>query len=345
MVSRINKPLMHEKLSNKVHKNKSIMTKRLLFLACCFILFSTLSFGQTVEKVVVFKEDPNGLYNFEPTDTGNLFYIKIVPTTKPVGCLVILPSMGELVESVMQQISLHELAVQQDLLVIFPSINWGSAKFTGAHQFLDIVFKQVVEEYEIPKDKFILGGLSAGGMISLTYAEKAHRDKDSTFIIPKAVFALDPPLDFAHLYHQAERDVERNFSEAAVNEGKWLMEMYKTEFGGTPEEVPAEYIKYSIYSHGEEDGGNAKYLIDTPVRIYTEPAIEWQMKNRQRDLYDLNAIDISAMIALLQRKGNENAEIIVTHDKGIRPDGTKHPHSWSIMNSQDCLNWALGHLK
>ncbi|MHA6280835.1 alpha/beta hydrolase family protein [Salinimicrobium sp. CAU 1759] len=297
-----------------------------------------------MKKVVVSKEDPHGLYNFEPTNTESLFYIKIVPNAKPVGCLVILPSTGELVESVMNQITLHELAVQQDLLVIFPSVNWSSAKFTDAHEFLDTVFKMVVEEYEIPKDKFVLGGLSLGGMISLTYAEKANREKGSTFIDPKAVFALDPPLDFAHLYHQAERDVERNFSEAAVSEGKWLMEMYETEFGGTPEEVPAEYIKYSIYSHSEEDGGNAKYLIGTPVKIYTEPAIEWQIKNRQRDLYDLNATDISAMINLLQRKGNNHAEIIVTHGKGIRPDGTKHPHSWSIMDSRECLSWAMEHL-
>ncbi len=321
------------------------MTKRISFVTCCFIFFSTLTFGQTMERVVVSKEDPYGLYNFEPTDTESLFFIRIVPKAKPVGCLVILPSTGELVESVMKQITLHEFAVQQDLLVIFPSVNWSSAKFTNAHEFLDSVFKEVVEEYEIPKNKFILGGLSLGGMISLTYAEKANREKGSTFIDPKAVFALDPPLDYAHLYRQAERDVKRNFSEAAVTEGKWLMEMYEKEFGGTPEEVPAEYIKYSIYSHSEEDGGNAKYLIDTPVRIYTEPAIEWQMKNRQRDLYDLNSTDISAMINLLQGKGNKNAEIIVTHDKGIGPEETKHPHSWSIMNEPGCLNWALKHLE
>ena len=328
-----------------LNKNKYIMTKRLLFPLCFLILLSTLTFGQTVEKVVVSKEDPNNLYKFEPTDTESLFYLRLVPKAKPIGCLVILPSSGELVESVMKQINLHELAVQENLLVIFPSINSGSSKFTDAHEFLDTIFKQVVERYKIPKNKFILGGLSGGGMVSLTYAEKANRDKDGTFIIPNAVFALDPPLDFVHLYNQAARDVERNFSEAAVNEGNWLMEMLKTELGGTPEEVPAEYIRFSIYSHSKEDGGNAKYLLTTPVRIYTEPGIEWQIKNRQRDLYDLNSTDISAMINLLQRKGNDKAEIIVTHDKGVRLDGTKHPHSWSIMDSQDSLRWALEQLK
>lgn len=72
---------------------------------------------------------------------------------------------------------------------------------------------------------------------------------------------------------------------------------------------------------------------------------EYIMTNRHRDLYDLNCTDISAMINLLQTQGNKNAEIIVTHDKGIRPDGTKHPYSWSIMDSQDCLTWILEQLK
>lgn len=320
------------------------MKNNFKFLLCCFLFLSLKSFGQDLEKVIVSKKDPNNLYNFEPTETEDLFYLKLVPKVKPVGCLVILPSNGELVESVIKQIELHELAVQENLLVIFPSINWISPKFTGAHELLDTIFKQVMEQYEIPEDKFILGGLSAGGMISLTYAEKANRDEEATLITPKAVFALDPPLDFAHLYQQAERDVERNYSEAAANEANWLMDIYNTEFGGTPEKVPEAYIKYSIYSHNQKDGGNAKYLLNTPVRIYTEPAIEWQLKNKQRDLYDLNATDISAMISLLQRKGNEKAEIIVTHNKGVRLDGTKHPHSWSIMDSQDSLEWILKQL-
>lgn len=310
-----------------------------------FLLLSCLTFGQTAEKVVVFNQDPHNLYNFEPTDTTTLFYIKFVPKTKPIGCLVILPSSGELVENVIRQITLHELAVQKGFLVVFPSINWGTINFTEEQEYLDTIFRQVVEQYKIPKDKFVLGGFSGGGMVSLAYAEKSNKDKESTFINPKAIFALDPPLDLAHLYNHAKRDVERNFSEPAVNEGHWLMDKYRTAFGGTPEEVPAEYIKYSIYSYSENDGGNAKYLLNTPLRIYTEPGIEWQIKNRHRDLYDLNCTDISAMINLLQIQGNKNAEIVVTHDKGVRLDGTKHPHSWSIMDAQDCLTWILKQLK
>lgn len=320
------------------------MTNNLLILSISLLLLCSCTSRQKIEKVVVFKQDPNNLYYYEESDTSTLFYLKLVPKTKPIGCLVIMPSTGEFVEDVMKQITLHKLAVEKGFLVIFPSLNYGTNKFIGEHNFLDTVFKQVVEKYEVPKDKFILGGLSGGGMISLTYAQKANRDTGSTYIIPRAIFALDPPLDCVSLYYHGKRDVERNYSEPAVNEGIWIMDMYKKEFGGTPEEKPAEYIKYSIYSRSEKDGGNAKYLLKTPLRIYTEPGIEWEIINKHRDIYDLNCTDISAMINMLRMQGNDKAEIVVTHDKGVRLDGTKHPHSWSIMDSKDCLTWILKQL-
>lgn len=324
--------------------NEYPMFKR--FIACFVLSALTMAgLAQTTQKVIVAKEDPYNLYHFESSDTSSLFYLKLVPKGRPSGCLVILPASGELVEDVMKQITLHRLAVNKGLLVIFPSINWGSFKFIEENKFLDTVFRQVVKEYHIPKDRFILGGLSGGGMLSLSYAENANRDSSSTFLVPRAVFALDPPLDYTSLYEKAERDVQRNFSPPAVAEGRWLIDNYRKEYGGSPREVPAEYLKYSLYTHSEADGGNAKYLLKTPLRIYTEPAIEWQIKNKHRDLYDMNCTDISAMINLLRNNGNEKAEIIVTNHKGRRPDGSYHPHSWSIMDGSNCLKWILEQLK
>jgi hypothetical protein len=320
-------------------KNIPLTITTALLFTCCS------GFGQKTEKVMVSKQDPYTLYRYDQKDSTGLFYWKLVPAAKPIGVLVILPSGGEMVDEVMKQITLHKLAVEKGFLVIFPSINWGTVKLDEEHRFLDIIFKQIVEQYPDLKDKFILGGLSGGGMTSLTYTVKANRDRNSVFIKPRAVFALDPPVDFANLYHQEERDVERNFSEAAVREGKWYLELCKKEFGGSPEERPSEYIKYSIYSRSEKDGGNLKYLDHTPLLIYTEPAIEWQIKYRHRDLYDLNCTDISAMINLLQLQGNTDAQIVVTHDKGVRLDGTIHPHSWSIMDNEQCLQWVLNLFK
>lgn len=300
--------------------------------------------GQHIERVVVAHEDPFDLYANFDKDSTTLFYDKLVPKNKPVGVLVILPGSGERLDDVRKQITLHRLAVQKNLLVIFPSINWGTNRHFAEHQFLDTIFRQIVQQYKVSKDKFVIGGFSGGGMIALTYTEKANKYNDSTFIKPKAVFGVDPPVDYAHLWNHCKKDIERNFSEPAVQESKWIMDSYIKEFGGSPEDYPENYIRYSIYSYSEKDGGNAKYLKNTPVLLYTEPDVLWQMQNRHRDYYDMNCVDIAAMINFLQLQGNKDAQLVTTNNKGRRLDGTRHPHSWSIMDSQQCLNWILRQL-
>lgn len=311
-------------------------------LLLCFIQLTL--FGQSLEKVIVYTKNPYGLYGIADKDSNNFFYQKLVPKNQPIGVLVILPGGGESVEDVMKQISLHRLAVEKNILVVFPSVYWGAVKMYPQIKFLDTIFQQIVAQYKVPKNKFILGGLSGGGMLSLVYAEKANMNVDSTFIKPAAVFGIDPPVDYAEIYNRYKRDIERNFSKPAVWEGKNVIADYNKAFGGPPEEFPDVYVKYSIYSHSQKDGGNAKYLKNIPIRLYTEPGIIWQLEKRQRDLYDINCTYITAMINSLRLQGNNEAELIVTHDKGVRLNGEKHPHSWSIMDSEDCLVWILKQL-
>jgi hypothetical protein len=47
--------------------------------------------------------------------------------------------------------------------------------------------------------------------------------------------------------------------------------------------------------------------------------------------------DIIAMVNSPKIMGNE--DVIISYGKGFKLDGSKHPHSWSIMDSVDCLNW------
>jgi hypothetical protein len=233
---------------------------------------------------------------------------------------------------------LNHLAVEKVILVIIPSINFGTENGYAEFYILDKIFSEIVKEYHVSKDNFILGGLSNGAMISLNYAEKSIKYYGKTFLIPRGIFALDSPLDKAHLYKYCEREIERNFTPAGVNEGEWIIEKYKKLYG-TPYKNPKKYIEASIYSYGAKDGGNAKYLKNIPLRMYTDFDVEWLMNQRHRDLYDWNGTDIIAMINMLKIMGNDDANVIISYGKGFKLDGSKNPHSWSIMDSQDCLNW------
>jgi hypothetical protein len=78
-----------------------------------------------------------------------------------------------------------------------------------------------------------------------------------------------------------------------------------------------------------------------PVRLYTEPDIQWWITNRKVDYYSMNAVDAAALVLQLQFLGNGQAELITTQGRGFRPDGVRHPHSWSIVDEAELVGWIV----
>lgn len=312
--------------------------KNLLILILFFNLLPCKA--QEFEKITISKTDPSELY-LNDQDATELFYYKYLPKKDIKGVLVILPSGGELIENTLKQITLHQKAVKKGILVIVPSINWGTDNREAEFNLLNKIFNDVIEKHKVSKDKFILGGLSSGAMLSLTYAEKAVKNPENFPLIPKAIFALDAPLDQARFYKYCEREIERNMYQPAVEEAKWIKGNYDSIYGGSPEKFPEKYVEHSIYSFGAKDGGNAKYLKKMPLLMFTDLDTDWLINQRHRDLNDWNGIDIISMVNQLKIMGNDNAKVIVSQGKGYKLDGSKNPHSWSIMDNDVCLNWIL----
>lgn len=311
------------------------------FLILIISIFSSIYCkGQEFEKVIISNQDLSNLY-INDKESTELYYLKVVPKSKPIGAVVVLPSGGETIQDLIKQIEIPKLAYSNDILTIIPSINWGTESRETEIKVLNDIFKAIVQKHNVPKNNFVLGGLSTGGMIALTYAEISKKDNNSTFLIPSGVFGLDVPLDKAHMYEYCQREIKRDFSEVGVNEARWIMNNYNETYGGSPQEFPEKYIEASIYSNGAENGGNAQYLKNIPIRMYTDLDVNWLINERRRDLYDWNGTDIVAMINDLKLMGNQDANVIITMGKGVRLDGSKHPHSWSIMDNQDLINWIL----
>lgn len=309
-------------------------------LLAIFLLFTSHHLlSQEMIRVDIASEDPYHFY-LNDQDSTNLFYYKIVPEEEAVGVLTILPSGGETIENLLTQITLHEAAWENNLLVVIPSYNWGTIQRDPEMDFFDTIFKQIVEEHKVSKDNFIFCGLSNGGMFSLEYGIRSIRDS-STYLVPRGIIGLDPPLDLSRFYHYCEREIERNFSPAGVGEAKWLKGVYEQVFGGSPDSVPMRYQEASTFTFGAPKGGNTQYLRDIAIRMQSDLNIDFLVNQRKRDLYDWNGTDIVAFVNQLKINGNEEAEVIITQNKGKRPDGSLNPHSWSIMDTDSTITWIL----
>jgi hypothetical protein len=292
-------------------------------------------------KQIVFDSDSLDYY-INDNNEKLLFYHAIVPDGKLKGAVVLLPGTFETTEHLISSMEIFcELAYDNHLAIIVPSINQRITLTGRALDILNSVFNSAILHYNIPKDKFVIGGWSMGGLFSLRYTELANEDPAKTAIKPIAAFSCDGPCDLENIYSNAAKKVARN---PGAGEPAYIISELKRYCGGTPSEVQDKYIYYSCYSHSQADGGNAKFLKNTPVRIYDDIDPNWWMANRGVDMYDMNALDQSAMILLLNQLGNKQAEFINRFGKGYRIEGNRHPHSWSIVDPTDTIKWVLKYI-
>ncbi|MEO6903542.1 MAG: hypothetical protein ABI315_10375 [Bacteroidia bacterium] len=326
-----------------------------IFILLILVSFSV--FGQTseirlndtllknLEKNTIEFVDKTNLYINDRT-SDELFYYALKPKGRITGTLILLPPTGQNAEDVINNnIKLFGLAFEKDILLILPSINYNLYLDQITMAFLNSTFEKAISKYQAPKDKIVIGGFSLGGMNAIRYTEISKQTPLLTSVHPIAVYGIDPPLDWARIYYSFERTKELNFSEVAVNEAKDYLRKLDQQFGGSPEKVPNVYTKNSMYSKTVKDGGNSKFLIDIPIRIYSDLDIDWHLKERHTDLYDINALDQTAMINELRILGNENAEFINALGKGYRLNGMRHPHSWSIAEPNELMDWIIDKLK
>jgi hypothetical protein len=192
------------------------------------------------------------------------------------------------------------------------------------------IIQHVQKENKLNNQLF-LGGFSLGGFIALRFAEMAV-EQDDDALIPKAVFAVDPPLDHVELREYCLRELARDCDkkealELGKAEAQWILNYYEQHFGAFPEEKD-KYKHHSCFTNNAPQGGNARFLQGVPVMLFHEVDLQWLMAERCRNYEDCNAFVGSKFIKYLQAQGNKHAVLTQTAGLGYRADGRRHPHSW-----------------
>lgn len=301
-------------------------------------LFLENSLIKKLEKNIISEVDSFSTYVGDNAKT-QLYYHAIIPEKTIKGAVVLMPSTWESTEHVLSSMNeFCKVAYQNQLAVIIPSINQRLTLTEYSVNLMNTMFSHAIQHYNLPKDKFVIGGFSMGGIFSLRYTELSVEKPDATSIHPVAVFNCDGPCDLANIYNNFKKKYNKN---PGLNEPIYGMKELEYYCGGSPDTAAARYEHFSPYTNSDPKGGNAKHLINLPVRIYGDVDPVWWMKNRHVDMYDLNALDQTAMIQFLNNSGNTKAEFINAFGKGYRIEGNRHPHSWSIIDTNECIEWIL----
>ena len=278
-----------------------------------------------------------------PPDSSANYYMTVLPVGPPKGLLVLLPGYGELPESVYAQTDLPKEAARQGVLTVIATLQHGFQSFyvdEASQHTLETLIRELQSRYKLAGKKLYVGGFSLGGSGTVRYAERAVASPGIPR--PDAVFAIDPPLDFVRLYESMKRILRRSKAEAAVNEATFFTERMRQEFGGEPTTHWAQYVALSPYCYSDTSSHNAALLQTMPIRLIAEPDIDWQMRERNRDLYDLNTLDCVGLVNYLRTANNTRAVFVQTAGKGYRkPKQTRNPHSWSIADPKATVAWLL----
>lgn len=305
------------------------MTRIALFLMLW--LRTTHFFAQQTETIYL-----------DSTDQSANLYLVVYPETSPYkGVLFLLPGFAEKPKHVLSETNLPKYAAQQGLLTVIPTFKTGVTSFGIDHatqQSFQEILEHVISRFHLSNFKFYIGGFSIGGSCALRFAELANQNDDPHK--PTAVFAIDPPLDFERLYHSYKRNVRLSVNARPNFESVYMIGRIEQEMGGSPEQVRASYYQHSPYSFSDTTQSAIQHLLQTPIRIYTEPDINWWIQERGSDYSSMNALDASCMINELNRLGNKKASLITTENKGYRKENNmRHPHSWSIVEPADLIQW------
>lgn len=53
----------------------------------------------------------------------------------------------------------------------------------------------------------------------------------------------------------------------------------------------------------------------------------------------MNAYYLERLSTVLKKSDFKQVEYIATKNKGYRANGDRHPHSWSIVNKKESIEW------
>ena len=261
------------------------------------------------------------------------------PTQKAKAVLVLFGGFPETAEDIKREFKILELAKKNNIAVIFSNYNKKLWLETQEKHQLAAQLQKIIADNQLPTDTIYIGGFSSGGVVSLLLSNFIIGLKQY-YIDPKGVFIVDSPIDLAALYTSSEKNVKRTDPNISNEESQWILNTLTDAFGH-PEQNLENYQKHAVYTSRSNYTNNLKRLKNTKIRLYTEPDTLWWKTNHKANYDQLNAYYIKKLSQSLEAQQFKHVDYIPTTNKGYRSNGDRHPHSWSIIDTEDLIDWIL----
>ena len=302
-------------------------------LSSIFLLIFVIFSCAKVDKNSIKKNDAISTIENIKTSDYELF-----KTNNQNGVLILFPCFPCDSKNTLSEFYIIDEANNKGISVVLMNFNQHLYLNENELESLTQTISTLFYTYKLTTQNVFIGGFSSGGNVSLLLSNFLIKNKKN--VQPKGVFIVDSPIDLLSLYKVSEKNIKNSESKDALEESNWIMEEFNSKLG-KPSETIEKYELLSPYTNQTENINNVLDLKNVKIRFYTEPDLDWWKKNRKNDWEDLNAFQIRNFYEELKNNGFSKIELIETKEKGIRANGTKHPHSWSIVDKTNLLNWNI----
>lgn len=273
-------------------------------------------------------------------------YTLHLPESSPVA-IIIFPSGGALdTTRYIDEYELIEPALANDIAVLFVSTG-KIIEFLFTDKeigIIDEIIGSALEKHKLIDKPIFLAGMSLGGTMAMRYSEYCFLNKSAYGLKPKAIAICDAPLDMLRLWNEQKQAIINNYHPNAVGEANWVLHFLRKHLNGSPDESLRNYIDYSPFVYEHENKNKTSLFKSIPIRMYHEPDINWWIENRAKDYNTINSIDLAGFYNSLRLIGNNKAELVTTYQRRKDYEKGSSPHTWSIVDNQELLEWFLKYL-
>lgn len=307
------------------------MKKTPLFIIALIFIYSC---GEGEEKIVT-SSPVEAEYREISTDEFDL----LKPNSEVDAVLILFGGFAETPSDIKREFQILEPAGKNSVALAFSKSNKRLWLENRQKKQMAQALQNLFDNHDLSADNVYLGGFSSGGNIALILGDYLTENPDFG-IVPKGIFIVDSPVDLAGLYATSEKNIERDFSETSIRESKWLIAMLGDRFGDPKNQLHV-YEDYSVFTLATRNIENIKHLDRTKIRLYTEPDTAWWKANRANQYSEINARYIKELSKTLESNGFTQVSYNPTRDRGHRANGNRHPHSWSIVQTDRLVEWML----
>lgn len=253
------------------------------------------------------------------------------------GLLILFPGGGGSPENIKREFKIVDAAKKKGISLLM--VNFARKLWVEDEdcEKLSILIKSVIKEQNLKTDNVYIGGMSIGGNVTLSLSQ--HLLKNNILPI-KGTFIVDSPIDLFGLYESSIKDINnKELSEERLSEPKWIVNYFEESF--SKDSLLFNIQKSSPVTLKTNNYSNISELKNKKLRFYIEPDIDWYENIRKTDFKSTNAYTIQQLYVLLKESNWKALELKESKNKGYRSNGDRNPHSWSIINVDNLLNWIL----